>query len=159
MTGLYPIHTGLQHGVVQVNEDRGIPANITLLPEYLQRLGYKTHAIGKWHLGHSRKEYLPTFRGFDTHYGYWAGMQDYYSHSIYKVNEVIQFFHLKGLPVYQLIFLGLRNSLKKVCPLRKTHFKNCCRPGATISETILTWPLKLTARMRQTCLLFKLKKF
>ena len=88
MTGLYPIHTGLQHGVVQVNEDRGIPTNITLLPEYLQRLGYKTHAIGKWHLGHSRKEYLPTFRGFDTHYGYWAGMQDYYSHSIYKVDEV-----------------------------------------------------------------------
>ena len=59
MTGLYPIHTGLQHGVVQVNEDRGIPTNITLLPEYLKRLGYKTHAIGKWHLGH-RPEFLPT---------------------------------------------------------------------------------------------------
>ena len=47
MTGLYPIHTGLQHGVVQVNEDRGIPQNITILPEYLRRLGYKTHAIGE----------------------------------------------------------------------------------------------------------------
>ena len=72
--------------MIEVGQDRGIPLNITILPEYLQELGYSTHAIGKWHLGYSRSEYLPTNRGFLSHFGYWAGMQDYYSHTMYKVN-------------------------------------------------------------------------
>ena len=78
--------TGLQHGVIEVGQDRGIPLNVTLLPQYLQELGYATHAVGKWHLGYSRSEYLPTRRGFQSHFGYWAGMQDYYSHTMYKIN-------------------------------------------------------------------------
>ena len=35
-------------------------------------------------MGHSRSIMLPHNRGFDTHYGYWAGMQDYYDHTVYK---------------------------------------------------------------------------
>ena len=75
--------SGLQEGVIGVGQDRGIPLNITLLPEYLQELGYRTHAVGKWHLGYSRSEYLPTQRGFHSHFGYWNGMQDYYSHTLW----------------------------------------------------------------------------
>jgi len=45
MTGMYPIHNGLQHGVIEVGQDRGIPLNVTLLPQYLQELGYATHAV------------------------------------------------------------------------------------------------------------------
>lgn len=67
-----------------MGEDRGVPLTVKLLPEYLAELGYKSHAVGKWHLGYSRQEYLPTSRGFESHYGYWAGMQDYYSHTLYK---------------------------------------------------------------------------
>jgi len=35
----------------------------------LKRQGYQTAAIGKWHIGHTPKEYLPTSRGFDQYLG------------------------------------------------------------------------------------------
>ena len=47
MTGRYPIHTGRQHGVLWPQEPRGLFTNLTLMPEYLKRLGYQTHMVGK----------------------------------------------------------------------------------------------------------------
>ncbi|GFR04766.1 arylsulfatase J [Trichonephila clavata] len=81
MTGLYPIHTGTQHDVIFVDQPWGLPLTHTLLPQHLRKLGYATHAVGKWHLGFFRKEYTPVYRGFDSHYGYWGGKEDYYDHT------------------------------------------------------------------------------
>ncbi|KAL0266781.1 UNVERIFIED_CONTAM: hypothetical protein PYX00_009234 [Menopon gallinae] len=81
MTGKYPIHTGMQHRVLYGAEPRGLPLNETLLPQHLQRLGYSTHIVGKWHLGSYKLEYTPTFRGFESHIGYWTGHHDYFDHT------------------------------------------------------------------------------
>lgn len=81
----------MQHLVIFEAEPRGLPLGERLLPEYLRHQGYRTHAVGKWHLGFYRREYTPTFRGFDSHYGYYQGFQDYYDHSVRAtVSDIIR---------------------------------------------------------------------
>lgn len=46
----------------------GIPPDEALLPELLQRRGYRTGLVGKWHLG-DRSPHLPNENGFDLFYG------------------------------------------------------------------------------------------
>lgn len=72
----------MQHGVILETEPWGLPLHERLLPQHLKKAGYATHAIGKWHLGFFRKEYTPLYRGFDSHFGYYQGFQDYYNHSV-----------------------------------------------------------------------------
>lgn len=52
------------------------------MPEYLKNLGYKTHLVGKWHLGANLKAGSPTERGFDTFFGYWNGWVGYFNYVI-----------------------------------------------------------------------------
>ncbi|MBN1666095.1 MAG: sulfatase [Anaerolineales bacterium] len=64
----------------------GIPPDEALLPEILQRRGYATALLGKWHLG-DRSPHLPNENGFDVFYGahYSNGMQPY---RIYRNDQV-----------------------------------------------------------------------
>ena len=50
-------------------------------PQQQQQPSYQTHAVGKWHVGHSAWEQTPTFRGFDSFFGFYQGGQDYFTHS------------------------------------------------------------------------------
>ncbi|KAJ7390442.1 hypothetical protein OS493_025142 [Desmophyllum pertusum] len=81
MTGRYPIHTGMQHWVISAALPYGVGLDEVFLPQYLKEQGYKTHAIGKWHLGFFKSEYIPTNRGFDSFFGFWSGKTDYWDHS------------------------------------------------------------------------------
>lgn len=80
-SGRHPIHTGMQHNVIYGTTPYGFPLQYKILPEYLKELGYSTHLVGKWHMGHFRRKYTPTCRGFDSHYGHWTGHKDYYDNT------------------------------------------------------------------------------
>ena len=71
MTGRLPIRNGMigeRYRVLFENSDYGLPASEITIAEKLKENGYRTVAIGKWHLGH-KKQYLPLQNGFDYYYG------------------------------------------------------------------------------------------
>ena len=79
MTGLF----STRHGVnvpIQWYTENGLPLEYKILPEYLKEAGYSTHLVGKWHLGHQSRDYLPNQRGFDSFYGFLGGAVGYYDH-------------------------------------------------------------------------------
>ena len=80
MTGMYPFHIGRQKATIKPLMPTGLSLNRTLLPEQLATLGYKTHMVGKWHLGFCKWEYTPTFRGFHSFFGFYTGAGGYFDH-------------------------------------------------------------------------------
>ena len=79
MTGLF----STRHGVnvpIQWHTENGLPLEYKILPQYFKEAGYSTHLVGKWHLGHRRRDYLPNQRGFDSFYGFVGGAVGYYDH-------------------------------------------------------------------------------
>ncbi|XP_077513068.1 arylsulfatase B-like [Amblyomma americanum] len=87
MTGRYPIRMGIQGYPINNGEPRSLPLDMPILPQYLKELGYETNLVGKWHLGSYTKAATPTYRGFDTFYGYYYGEEDYYSHTYTHENH------------------------------------------------------------------------
>ena len=67
LTGRYGTRSGTT-GAFGPHSVSGTSLDETLLSNLFHEKGYKTKAIGKWHLG-DRPEYLPTNRGFDSFYG------------------------------------------------------------------------------------------
>jgi arylsulfatase len=68
LTGRYPIRSGFDW-VLYPKSDRGIHPNEITLAEVLKKAGYSTAIFGKWHLGSTKKEYLPLQNGFDEYIG------------------------------------------------------------------------------------------
>lgn len=79
LTGKDPHNLGMQTWVIQANEAFGLGLDQKLMSNYFQDAGYRTHLIGKWHLGFFQREYTPTYRGFDSFFGYYNGLIDYYN--------------------------------------------------------------------------------
>ena len=44
--------------------------------------------VGKWHLGFTSWPHTPTFRGFESFYGYYNCAEDYYTHARNLHNRV-----------------------------------------------------------------------
>lgn len=101
LTGRYPVRTGVNDALIN---DRniiglgsrilgntvypGIPREEILIPEMLQRRGYATGMVGKWHLG-NREPYLPVDFGFESFYGpLWSN--DIEPFNIYRDRDIIE---------------------------------------------------------------------
>jgi arylsulfatase B len=80
LSGKYPLHTGV-HNWIHPKSTAGLPLEDETLADLLQRAGYETHAVGKWHVGHSRWEQTPTYRGFSSFFGFYTGGEDYFQHT------------------------------------------------------------------------------
>ncbi len=74
LTGRYPQRLGYyDNWEAQV----GLEASEKIAPSYFKKLGYKTAAIGKWHLGWQKYNH-PLKKDFDYHFGFNGGMHDYF---------------------------------------------------------------------------------
>lgn len=86
MTGKYPSRTGVQ-GALPSQPTWDVPGlrkGETTLAGLLHGLGYRTAALGKWHLG-SAPESRPRAQGFDEFFGWYSGWLDAYSHRYYQL--------------------------------------------------------------------------
>ena len=67
LTGNYPPKTGLTK-VLFPKDEKGLGSDQVTIAAVLKTAGYRTAAIGKWHLGHLPR-FLPTAKGFDSYLG------------------------------------------------------------------------------------------
>jgi arylsulfatase len=91
LTGRYPHEVGMG-GQMQYTDDKGhqfpdepegpfqgyLSFTTPTIPEVLRSKGYKSYAVGKWHMGEQKSSW-PTNRGFDHYFGPVTGTDSYFS--------------------------------------------------------------------------------
>lgn len=82
LTGRYPADAGVRQILGGRRTTPGLPAGTPTIAEVLQPLGYRSAAIGKWHLGAAEGS-RPREHGFDEFFGFHAGAVDYFSQIYY----------------------------------------------------------------------------
>lgn len=79
MTGRYQDRFGFSRNPLLAPKDStmGLPRSEETMAELLKKVGYKTAAVGKWHLG-AHPSLIPNERGFDEFYGFLSGGHQYF---------------------------------------------------------------------------------
>jgi len=85
LTGRYQHRFGFETNPAYdpANPVMGLDPAETLFPERLQKVGYVTGGIGKWHLG-AAAPFHPNNRGLDYYYGFLGGGHDYFKIDLTK---------------------------------------------------------------------------
>lgn len=93
LTGRYPVRSGFRW-VLNPDAERGIHPREETLAEVLRQVGYHSAIFGKWHLGSTKKAFLPLQNGFDEYVGlpYSNDMipPDYPSIALLKGNDTLE---------------------------------------------------------------------
>ncbi|MCX6908686.1 MAG: sulfatase-like hydrolase/transferase [Verrucomicrobia bacterium] len=69
---ILPFEGNPSHG-----SDTGLPLEHKTMADHLKTAGYRTAALGKWHLGETPQHH-PMSRGFDEFFGFLSGMHSYF---------------------------------------------------------------------------------
>src|SRR4051812_4403265 len=73
MTGRYPFRCGLTANPAPdfggQYKELGLPTSEITVAQFFHNAGYATGMVGKWHLGHAKKDFYPVRRGFDEYLG------------------------------------------------------------------------------------------
>src|SRR5262249_33660851 len=74
LTGRYGTQLGITDWIdpIEAGDGLGLPVEVATWPQVLQKQGYATAPMGKWHLG-TKPQFHPTKRGFDHFYGFLGG--------------------------------------------------------------------------------------
>lgn len=84
LTGRYQQRFSFERNLTTKEDlNRGIAQSEKTMGDHFKALGYRTAAIGKWHLG-NKDVYHPNNRGFDHFYGLLDGSRDYFKQVIKK---------------------------------------------------------------------------
>lgn len=62
-----------------LGDEMGLPTDQPTMGDRLQKLGYRTAVLGKWHMGVAER-YHPLKRGFDEFYGFRGGARSFFAY-------------------------------------------------------------------------------
>lgn len=105
LTGRYQARFGHDCNMpynVESDETVGTPLSEKMISEALKELGYRTSAIGKWHLG-DHEALWPPAQGFDHWFGFPGGGMNYWGKSKNKIQTIYR--DRKVVPEDELTYL------------------------------------------------------
>ncbi|SFD52340.1 Arylsulfatase A [Algibacter lectus] len=91
MTGKYQQRFGFEANGTGFGDsgDIGLSDDVSTMADVFKANGYKTLALGKWHLGADKSDH-PNQRGFDEFFGFEAGSRSYFSYKNPKKEKMLQ---------------------------------------------------------------------
>jgi len=90
LTGRYQQRYGHHHNIPpRYSEENGLPVEERTMADLLREHGYRTIALGKWHLGYAPR-FHPCARGFDDYYGFLQGSRKYHPIEGNRLNRLLR---------------------------------------------------------------------
>lgn len=100
MTGRYQARTG--HDANPGRAGRELLLTETTMAQRLKTAGYTTGIVGKWHLGDTSPEFMPTARGFDFAIGTVGNLGEGAGPSFYRGKDKLE--NLPGAPITSPVY-------------------------------------------------------
>jgi arylsulfatase A-like enzyme len=100
MTGRYQARTG--HDANPTREGRELLLTEITMAQHLKSSGYTTGIVGKWHLGDTGPEFMPSARGFDFAMGTVGNLGEGKGPAFYRNSELLS--ELEGAPITSPVY-------------------------------------------------------